>query len=335
MFSRLGLAVTNPRAALALAGDRETAGRSGSDLLAAILILLLATQLRWLVQAAWLGFGINGTLGWHAFVHVLTRTLTVELGSLVIAAAIIYVASGAKRELGRSFDFASVTVLPVVLVYLLAQTIIGIGDLPMPVALSRIVLIVSLLWTLALVILAVIDVRRAVPVVSIDRKARRAGWAIATIALAGIAVQGLWVAHHPELVRPLEAGIAAPAFELPAIGAGGQLGPRVARKPGRVTIVDFWATWCQPCLHSMPHLDQVARQHPEIDVLTINLDDPAEARAIFDRAHYMLALLADDGEVSERFGVVTIPHTVVIDRDGTLRRVGGAGDLEAEIKAAE
>jgi cytochrome c biogenesis protein CcmG, thiol:disulfide interchange protein DsbE len=148
-------------------------------------------------------------------------------------------------------------------------------------------------------------------------------------------VQGLWVAQHPELVRPLEAGVGAPMFELPAIGAGGRLGAHVARKPGRITIVDFWATWCGPCLHSMPHLDQVARQHPEIDVLTINLDDPAEARAIFDRAHYMLALLADDGEVSERFGVVTIPHTVVIDRGGTLRRVGGSGDLEAEIKAAE
>ncbi|HEX7703731.1 MAG TPA: hypothetical protein VF403_23485, partial [Kofleriaceae bacterium] len=199
MFARLGLAVSNPRAALALAGDRETAGRSGSDLLAAIVILLLATQLRWLVQAGWLGFSVNGTLGMHALVHVLTRTLTVELGTLVVAAAIIFVASGAKRELGRSFDFACVTVLPLVFVYLLAQTIIGIGDLPMPPRLSRTVLIISSLWTLALVILAVIDVRRPVLVVSIDRNARRAGWAIATVAFAGIAVQGLWVAQHPEL----------------------------------------------------------------------------------------------------------------------------------------
>ena len=335
LFSRLGLAVTNPRAALALAGDRETAGRSGSDLLAAIAILLLATQLRWLVQAAWLGFAVNGTLGVHALVHVLTRTLTVELGALVVAAAIIFVASGGKRELGRSFDFACVTVLPLVLTYLVTQTIIGIGDLPMPLVLSRAVLIVSGLWTLVLVILAALAERRAAPETSIDRKARRAGWAIATVAFAGIAVQGLWVAQHRELVRPLEAGIVVPAFELPAIGAGGQLGAHVSRKPGRVTIVDFWATWCGPCLRSMPHLDQIARQHPEIDVLTVNLDDPAEARAIFDRAHYMLALLADDGEVSERFGVVTIPHTVVIDRGGTLRRVGGNGDLEAEINAAE
>ncbi|MEO8846267.1 MAG: redoxin domain-containing protein [Kofleriaceae bacterium] len=335
LFARLGLAVTNPRAALELAGRRESAGRSGSDLLAAILILLLATQLRWLVQGAWLGFAVNATLGLNALVHVLTRTLTLELGTLVIAAALIFAASGRARELGRSFDLACVTVLPIVFVYLLAQTIIGIGDLPMPAALSSTVEVVSFGWAAGMVTLAVGTVRGAPAAIAIDRSARRAGWAIATIAFAGIAVQGLWVAEHADLVRPLQAGVAAPAFELPAIGAGGRLGPRVARTPGRVTIVDFWATWCGPCLHSMPHLDQIARQHPEIDVLTINLDDAAEARAIFDRAHYILALLADDGEVSERFGVVTIPHTVVIDRGGTLRRVGGNGDLEAEIKAAE
>ena len=51
-LTRLGLAIVRPRAAFALAADREHAGRSGSDLLGLILIVLLATQL--------LGFGLSG-----------------------------------------------------------------------------------------------------------------------------------------------------------------------------------------------------------------------------------------------------------------------------------
>lgn len=335
LFQRYGLAVVDPRAALTLAGKREYAGRSGSDLLIAIAILLAATQLRWLVSAVWLAFAVNGTLGMHALVHVLTRSLTLDLGALVIAAAVIFVATGTKRELGHSFDLACVAALPLVFVYLLAQTIVGIGNVPMSDAMTRIVQVVACAWMLGLVVLAVLVARGKHAPLSIDIRARRAGWSILTVALAGSAVQSLWVAQHTDLVRPLEAGIEAPAFSLPKIGAAGELGPRVSRTPGRVTIVDFWATWCGPCLRSMPHLDKIARAHPEIDVLTVNLDNAAEARAMFDQASYMLTLLADDGEVSERFGVVTIPHTVVIDRGGTLRRVGGAGDLEAEIKAAE
>jgi thiol-disulfide isomerase/thioredoxin len=335
LFARLGLAVTNPRAALALAGDRESAGRSGSDLLIAIAILLVATQLRWLVSAVWLGFAVNGSLGFHAVIHVLTRTLTLELGMLVLAAAVIFVASGKLRELGRSFDLACVAALPFVLLYLVAQTVIGIGNLPMPAIAMWGVEVASIAWIALLVTLAVGVARGASVTPLIDLRARRAGWSIATVALAGLAVQTLWVAQHPEMVRPLEAGTQAPMFELPVIGANGALGAKLGRKPNRVTIVDFWATWCGPCLRSMPHLDKLARAHPEIDVVTINLDDPAEARAIFDRASYMLTILADDGETSERFGVVTIPHTVVIDRSGLLRQVGGPGDLDAELKALE
>jgi len=103
---------------------------------------------------------------------------------------------------------------------------------------------------------------------------------------------------------------------------------------GKIIVVDFWATWCGPCLRSMPHLDQIARKHPEIDVLTINIDDAAEARAIFDRAHYQLQLLADDGATSDRFGVVSIPHTVLIDGKGMLRDTE-SGELEAQIRAIE
>jgi AhpC/TSA family len=80
----------------------------------------------------------------------------------------------------------------------------------------------------------------------------------------------------------------------------------------------------------MPRLDKFARSHPNVDVLTINLDDPVEARSIFDKAQYALTILEDDGKVSERFGVQAIPDTVIIDGRGDLV-AAEANDLEAEI----
>ncbi|HSN24775.1 MAG TPA: hypothetical protein VLT45_00775, partial [Kofleriaceae bacterium] len=58
-----------PRAALAAAGDREHAGRSGTDLLAAILVLIVATRLRTLVQAGWAG----GVLGPRYSVQIVVQ----------------------------------------------------------------------------------------------------------------------------------------------------------------------------------------------------------------------------------------------------------------------
>jgi thiol-disulfide isomerase/thioredoxin len=333
LFTRYGLAIIRPRAALALAGDRRHAGRSGSDLLVGFALVLVATQLRWLVQATWLGVAVAPSPGIRALVHVLTTTFTIDLGLLVIAAAIIWFAAGPRRELGRAFDLACVTALPPVFVQLAAQTIISISSIAPPVSLQWTVAIASYAWMAGLVVVAVIHGLRGEPgVPDIPRGARRAGWVVGTIAACGLAVQLQWVVQNIDLVRPLEPGSPAPAIALPKIGPRGQLGPRVSLAPGRVTIVDFWATWCGPCLRAMPHLDRFARRHPDIDVLAINLDDAAEARAMFDSAGYALTLLADDGDTSQRYGVDTIPHTAVIDRTGRLFAVGHGGlDLDAAI----
>lgn len=132
-------------------------------------------------------------------------------------------------------------------------------------------------------------------------------------------------------------GDPAPAFALPRIEPAGKLGPVVAlaASRGRVTVLDFWATWCQPCLAALPRLDQLARSHPDVTVIAINLDNPVAARAVFDGGRYTMALVADDGDVSQRYGVSAVPHSVIIDRDGVIRDVvrGTGRDLAAIVEA--
>nr|MBA2537997.1 hypothetical protein [Deltaproteobacteria bacterium] len=70
--SRIGLAVVRPQWALAIAGGHRHPGRSGSDLIAMIVLVLAATQLRGLVGSIWLGIVVDAGLGMRAAVQVLT-----------------------------------------------------------------------------------------------------------------------------------------------------------------------------------------------------------------------------------------------------------------------
>ena len=314
-LTRLGLAITAPRRALAIAGGRRAAGRAGSDLLGAIALLLVATQLRWLVQAVWLGASVDAGVGLRALVEVLTGTLSIDLGFLVVAALVIAIAGGLWRELGRAFDYACVAVLPLVFLDLAAGVVSSAVEWDPPDEVRWLVLGGSLVWTLVLVVLAVGVARGR----RVDPEGRSyAGWGVIALALAGVVVQAMWLRANIDEIRPLEPGAAAPAISLARIGPGGRLGPPVSIRPGHITVLDFWATWCGPCLRALPQLAQFAHDHPDVDVLAIDLDDTVKARALFDTAHYGLTLLADDGEASRRYYVTSIPHTVLIDQQGRV-----------------
>jgi thiol-disulfide isomerase/thioredoxin len=337
LLARIGAAIVRPRAALALAGDRRHAGRSGSDLLLVIIAVVLATQLRALVAAVWLGVVVDGALGVRAVAQTLTDALVIELGAIVIGAGVIYGAMR-QRELGRAFDLACVAALPLLFVDLAASVVVYAAELSVPRAIVWLLSIGSYVWTAALIALACIEVRRAQPRPFGDPKLpRRAGRGVAAFVLAGIAVQCIWLARHADLVRPMTAGDPAPAFSLPRITGKGQLGApfSLADARGKVVVLDFWATWCNPCLKAMPRLDRLAKANPDIVVVAINIDDPDEAWLLFDERKYSMTLLAGDRATSDRYSVAAIPHTVVIDRSGNVRRVfrGGAMDLEREVSA--
>jgi cytochrome c biogenesis protein CcmG, thiol:disulfide interchange protein DsbE len=169
-------------------------------------------------------------------------------------------------------------------------------------------------------------------------RARGAGWALAAVVAVAMAIDGTWIARHHDVLRPLTPGDVAPEIALPEVGPGGALGPRLTLTSlrGHVVVLEMWATWCGPCKKSLPELaSAVRRLGPKgLRVIAVDLDDAGKARALFDHAGYPMTLVFDDAGAAERYGVGTIPHAVVIDREGVVRGVFRA-DPAGALRLAE
>jgi len=100
---------------------------------------------------------------------------------------------------------------------------------------------------------------------------------------------------------------------------------------GRAVLLNFWASWCEPCRAEMPALQQVASLHgaDKLLVLAINFKEkPASALQFAQRSGITLPVLLDvDGQAARRWGVRVFPTTLTIDRSGQPRhRVRGELD---------
>jgi thiol-disulfide isomerase/thioredoxin len=179
----------------------------------------------------------------------------------------------------------------------------------------------------------------------VTARSRWAGRALVAIIAAVFVIDVAAVVQDWDKLRPVGSGASAPDFALPRIGERGRIGPEsvsLSSLRGRVVIIDFWETWCHPCREAMPAIDRVAGQYEdEVIFLSVCSDGTrraAEARKLVDRLAPRAQLVADGGAVADRYGVSTIPHMVVIGRDGSVvsvhRRYRGPEAVESDLRAA-
>ncbi len=158
---------------------------------------------------------------------------------------------------------------------------------------------------------------------------------VAVTALA--AVLGLAAA----LNAPSLAGhrLAAPDFVLPRIDeTPGNVA--LADLRGKVVLLDFWATWCAPCLQMLPTLHELHAEWKDrgVEFVGINADGPGTTAA--DLRPFLLQhpapypIVLDDGQVGIRYRVDVLPQMVLLGRDGAVRRVFQGITGRAELAAA-
>lgn len=115
---------------------------------------------------------------------------------------------------------------------------------------------------------------------------------------------------------------------------------RIADYKGKVLVLDFWASWCGPCLQTMPLVDKVAREFADRDVrlVGVNLaEDTARIKQTLERLELKMPVALDrDGRTAEKYGATAIPQTVIIDRTGKVARlyVGGSARFDEQLREA-
>lgn len=144
---------------------------------------------------------------------------------------------------------------------------------------------------------------------------------------------------HKEEYRPMLVSRPAPEIDVTTIG-GEHFSLSLLR--GKPFVLNFWATWCGPCVYELKGLEEFQAKHPEIVVLTMVKDD-TELKDLLDvlkeRGVKSLRISEVPAELFDRYGAIGVPHTFVIDKAGSVRvhHFEGLNDatriLEADLGA--
>ncbi len=131
----------------------------------------------------------------------------------------------------------------------------------------------------------------------------------------------------------VEPGKKAPDFRAEKLEGDGTLG--LSDYKGKVIYLDFWASWCAPCLKAVPAIEELRKEFPasKFQVLAVNVDKKTKKALKFLARHPVgYPSVADPkGDIPGRFGVEAMPSSYLIDQKGVVRYVHKGfrdGDLE-------
>ncbi len=118
--------------------------------------------------------------------------------------------------------------------------------------------------------------------------------------------------------HPAQTGLKAPDFKV----NDGITAVHLANYKGKVVLLNFWATWCPPCIEEMPSLIQLHHQDPNIVIVAVSIDEDPDAYASFLRNRHVDLITVRDPQQSAAnlFHTDMWPETYVIDRNGVIRR---------------
>jgi len=133
--------------------------------------------------------------------------------------------------------------------------------------------------------------------------------------------------------HPDQTGKAAPDFTV----SDGSSTIHLADYRGKIVLLNFWATWCAPCIQEMPGLQQLHRDRPDLAILAVSVDEDEDAykRFLLQR-HVDLITVRDPSESAAKlYHSEGWPETYIIDRKGIIRRklVGDPDWSNPEIRA--
>lgn len=157
--------------------------------------------------------------------------------------------------------------------------------------------------------------------------------AAAALLVAGILVPAFRADAQPLLPKPATLPVMgpSPAWQLTTLD-GKPIGKDTLK--GKIVVLDFWATWCPPCVREIPGYVQLQKKYADKGLVIVGLSVDQKGAAVVEpfakknAVNYPLALVSP--EIIETFGgIESIPTTFLIDREGNVRhRKVGAMETE-------
>lgn len=167
---------------------------------------------------------------------------------------------------------------------------------------------------------------------------RAARW-IDVLVRPGLAALMFALASGP--ARAVERDEPAPNFSTPALQGGGNISLSAYR--GKLVYLDFWASWCPPCLTSLPQLESLRKELPadRVQIVAVNLDKQPDKARQFLAQHPIGYPSGSDpqGKIPASFGLETMPTSYLIDAQGVVRyvhkgfRKGDIDEVRSRIQA--
>jgi peroxiredoxin len=154
---------------------------------------------------------------------------------------------------------------------------------------------------------------------------------VMALGLAALAV-GIFRSFREEIV---EVGETAPEFSIIT-----DSGRRVSRSDfgGRLLVLNFWATWCQPCLEEIPSLSELQKEFAGEGVVvlgvSVDLNEAAYRRVVAQKKVAFLTARDPEAGISARYGTFKYPETYLIDGRGKVvqKVIGPANWTDAAVK---
>jgi len=109
---------------------------------------------------------------------------------------------------------------------------------------------------------------------------------------------------------------------------------------GKVVLLDFWATWCGPCVRTIPHLDALHKKYKDQGLVVIGINNERNHAKVkeFAKARISYIILLDADKQFRQYGARSIPTAFYIDKDGMIRyrdvgfRQGKEKEMEQKVK---
>lgn len=137
----------------------------------------------------------------------------------------------------------------------------------------------------------------------------------------------------PLSVSAISVGDTVPSFKARTID--GSKSVAVEDYRGKVILIDFWASWCPPCLKSLPKYNDLRREigTDDFEIVAVNVDENTEDAKKFLAKHPVSYPIAKDpkGILPGVFGVKAMPTSYLVDKNGVVKYVHAAfkeGDIE-------